>query len=79
MLLCVDYWKLGFNKIIVNPNIKVAYEYPYYYLHKYIYDVSKNIITYFYYYFKNTPDYEDYANYDDNIPIHPNLHDFMLN
>ncbi len=58
-LICYDYWKFGFNKILINPNIKFTYEYIHYYKAKY-FDPIFNIHFYFYYYFKhwgeNNPD-----------------------
>lgn len=49
-LICKDYWAAGFNRIILNPNIKVAYEYWYYFTAKYVDPVLK-IQSYFYYFF----------------------------
>lgn len=50
--LAVDFWESGYNKIILNPNYKFAYEYRHYYLNKYVYPFSKDVMTYFYYYFR---------------------------
>ena len=43
---------MGFQKTLVNPNIAVAYTYPYYYKNHYLYPWTKNPFTYFYYYFR---------------------------
>ena len=43
---------MGFQKTLVNPNIAVTYTYPYYYKNHYLYPWTKNLFTYFYYYFR---------------------------
>jgi hypothetical protein len=34
--ICQDFWKLGFNRIYINPIVKVAYLPEFYYLHNYL-------------------------------------------
>jgi hypothetical protein len=51
ILLNVDFWSLGYNRIFLNPEVKVAYTSYYYYMNKYVYPWTKNLFTYFYYYF----------------------------
>ncbi|CAF1097227.1 unnamed protein product [Adineta steineri] len=46
--ICKDFWKLGFNRIYINPNVKVAYSPIFYYLHKYCMG-PVNIFTDWYY------------------------------
>jgi hypothetical protein len=48
--LCQDFWKNGYNKIILNPNVKFTYEYLYYYWNRYFAPIL-SIHSYFYYYF----------------------------
>jgi len=48
--LCHDFWKDGYNKILLNPNVKFTYEYLYYYWNRYFAPVFL-IHSYFYYYF----------------------------
>ena len=43
---------MGYQKTLVNPNVKVAYTYEYYYKNYYLYPWTKNLFTYFYYYFR---------------------------
>lgn len=50
-LMNADLYSNGYGKVLVNPNLIVTYEYGYYYKNKYVYPWSKNIVTYFYYYF----------------------------
>ena len=52
LLIHSDMQMMGFQKTLVNPNIKVAYEYGYYYKNHYLYPWTKNLFTYFYYYFR---------------------------
>lgn len=42
---------LGYTKRMVNPDVKVAYNYKYYYLTRYLGQISYNIMYYFYFYF----------------------------
>jgi hypothetical protein len=49
-LFCRDYWTQGFNRVLVNPNVKVTYEYAHYYTAKYI-DPFLKIHSYIFYYF----------------------------
>ena len=52
LLIHSDLHMMGFQKTLVNPNIKVAYTYEYYYKNHYLYPWTKNIFTYFYYYIR---------------------------
>ena len=52
LLIHFDKYLMGFQKTIVNPNIAVTYTYEYYYKNHYIYPWTKNLFTYFYYYFR---------------------------
>ena len=52
LLIHSDMHLMGFQKTLVNPNIAVAYTYEYYYKNHYLYPWTKNLITYFYYYFR---------------------------
>jgi len=51
-LLHADMYWLGFRKVFVNTQVAVAYNYEYYYKNHYVYPWTKNLFTYFYYYFK---------------------------
>ena len=51
-LLHADMYLMGYRKIFVNTQVAVAYTYEYYYKNHYLYPWTKNLITYFYYYFK---------------------------
>ena len=51
-LLHADMYFMGYKKTFVNTQIAVSYTYEYYYKNHYIYPWTKNLITYFYYYFK---------------------------
>lgn len=72
-LLCYDYWTEGFNRVLINPNLKFSYEYFYYYGIKYGEPFFK-IPTYFYYYFSYLfENNENSANLDDrNIELKNN-------
>ena len=52
LLIHSDMHLIGFQKTLVNPNVKVAYTYEYYYKNYYLYPWTKNLVTYFYYYFR---------------------------
>ena len=52
LLIHSDMHLMGFQQTLVNPNIAVAYTYPYYYKNHYLYPWTKNLFTYFYYYFR---------------------------
>ena len=52
LLIHADMHLMGFQKTLVNPNIKVTYNYGYYYKNHYLYPWTKNLFTYFYYYFR---------------------------
>ena len=52
LLIHSDMQMMGFQKTLVNPNIAVAYTYEYYYKNHYLYPWTKNLVTYFYYYFR---------------------------
>ena len=49
----IDLETLGFKKRFINPNVRVAYNYKYYYFAKYILPNSFEIIFYFVNYFKS--------------------------
>ena len=51
-LLHADMYFLGYRKVFVNTQVAVAYTYDYYYKNHYLYPWTKNLFTYFYYYFK---------------------------
>jgi len=51
-LLHADMYFMGYRKVFVNTQIAVSYTYEYYYKNHYLYPWTKNLITYFYYYFK---------------------------
>ena len=51
-LLHADMYWLGYRKVFVNTQVAVAYTYDYYYKNHYLYPWTKNLFTYFYYYFK---------------------------
>jgi len=69
-VLIVDMLYLGYNKVILNPNVKFTYTYYYHYMNKYVYPWTKNVFTYFYYFFQHfnlKPEF-NYANLsDDNV------------
>ncbi len=50
-LICKDYWTAGYNRIIINPTVKVAYDYGNYYFAKYVTPIFV-IHTYILYFFK---------------------------
>ena len=52
LLIHYDMQLMGYQKTLVNPNVKVAYTYEYYYKNYYLYPWTKNLFTYFYYYFR---------------------------
>ena len=52
LLIHSDMHLMGFQKTLVDPTVKVAYTYEYYYKNYYLYPWTKNIITYFFYYFR---------------------------
>jgi len=47
----LDLWKKDNQLVIVNPNLIFAYEYHFYYLQKYYFPYTHNVLSYFYYYF----------------------------
>jgi len=47
-----DMHLMGFQKTLVDPTVKVAYTYEYYYKNYYLYPWTKNLFTYFFYYFR---------------------------
>ena len=51
-LLHADMYLMGYRKVFVNTEIIFAYTYEYYYKNHYLYPWTKNLFTYFYYYFK---------------------------
>ena len=75
-LLHADMYWMGYRKIFVNTQIAVAYTYEYYYKNHYLYPWTKNLITYFYYYFKYgfiKRNYNMTNLVDDNITMYNNL------
>jgi hypothetical protein len=60
LLIHSDMHLMGFQKTLVDPNVKVAYTYEYYYKNYYLYPWTKNLITYFYYYFRYFLENRDY-------------------
>ena len=60
LLIHSDMHLMGFQKTLVNPNVAVAYTYSYYYKNHYLYPWTKNLITYFYYYFRYGFDKRNY-------------------
>jgi len=52
LLIHSDMHSMGFQKTLVDPTIKVAYTYEYYYKNYYLYPWTKNLFTYFFYYFR---------------------------
>ena len=52
LLIHADMHFMGFQKTLVNPTVKVAYTYEYYYKNYYLYPWTKNLVTYFFYYFR---------------------------
>ena len=51
-LLHADMYFMGYRKVFVNTQVAVSYTYDYYYKNHYLYPWTKNLLTYFYYYFK---------------------------
>ena len=51
-LLHADMYFMGYRKVLVNTQVAVAYTYEFYYKNHHLYPWTKNLITYFYYYFK---------------------------
>ena len=51
--LHIDLFNLGYTKKFINPDVRVTYEYQYYYKRKYYYPFFKDIISYFCLYFKS--------------------------
>ena len=75
-LLHADMYWMGYRKIFVNTQIVVAYTYEYYYKNHYLYPWTKNLITYFYYYFKYgfiKRNYNMTNLIDNNITMYNNL------
>ena len=52
LLIHSDMHLMGFQKTLVDPSVKVAYTYEYYYKNYYLYPWTKNLFTYFFYYFR---------------------------
>ena len=50
--ICKDFWSLGFDRIYINPNVKVAYLPAFYYFHNYLMR-PLNIFTDWYYWLKS--------------------------
>ena len=75
-LLHADMYWMGYRKIFVNTQVAVAYTYEYYYKNHYLYPWTKNLITYFYYYFKYgfiKRNYNMTNLVDENITMYNNL------
>jgi hypothetical protein len=51
--LHIDLFSLGYTKKLINPDVRVTYDYRYYFKRKYYYPFFKDIISYFYLYFKS--------------------------
>ena len=75
-LMNSDLYLNGFQKVLLNPNIKVAYEYYYYFLCKIWIQTRKNFYDYFQWYFS----YNNYSNLyvtedlkSKFLPLHPKL------
>ena len=51
--LHIDLFNLGYTKKLINPDVRVTYDYRYYFKRKYYYPFFKDIISYFYLYFKS--------------------------
>ena len=49
----IDLFSLGFTKKFINPEVRVAYEYLYYFKRKYYYPFLKDIKSYFRLYFQS--------------------------
>ena len=56
-----DMHMMGFQKTLVDPTVKVAYTYEYYYKNYYLYPWTKNLFTYFFYYFRYFFQKRDYT------------------
>jgi len=82
-LLCVDMFTKGFNKIVMNPNVNIFYEYKHYYNHRYKFQIFRNPFNYFYYYFEGffkhafQHEYEDIDNFSSDIKLHPKLEEYV--
>ena len=80
-LLHADMYFMGYRKVLVNTQIAVAYTYEYYYKNHYLYPWTKNLITYFYYYFKYgfiKRNYNLTNLVDNNIEMDDNLDQVVL-
>jgi hypothetical protein len=49
----IDLFNMGYTKKFINPNVRVTYEYQYYFKRKYYYPFFKDIKSYFYLYLKS--------------------------
>ena len=49
----IDLFTLGYTKKLINPDVRVAYEFKYYYKRKYFYPSFEEIKSYFYLYFQS--------------------------
>ena len=49
----IDLFNLGYTKKFINPDVRVTYEFQYYFKRKYYYPFFKDIKSYFYLYFKS--------------------------
>ena len=80
-LLHADMYLMGYRKVFVNTQIAVAYTYEYYYKNHYLYPWTKNLVTYFYYYFKYgfiKRNYNLTNLVDNDIDMDDNLDEFIL-
>ena len=79
-LLHADMYLMGYRKIFVNTQVAVAYTYEYYYKNHYLYPWTKNLLTYFYYYFRYgfiKRNYNLTNIVDDDIAMNDNLDDVV--
>ena len=51
-LLNADMHKMGYRKILINTQVVVSYDNNFYNQNQYIYQCTRDLFTYFYYYFK---------------------------
>ena len=51
--LHIDLFNLGYTKKFINPDVRVTYEYKYYFKRKYYFPFFKDIKSYFYLYLKS--------------------------
>jgi hypothetical protein len=82
LLIHADMHYNGFQMTFANPNVKVAYNYDYYYKNHYLYPWTKNLITYFYYYFRygilSKRNYKMINTKDRGVDLEPYFHYLSL-